>query len=57
MEAYADWCLKWQTRTAKGFVLLSVFFFLLALPINHLAAKEGELVRMIPRTNKLYGMD
>src|ERR1700749_3848298 len=26
-----------QTRTLKGFVFLSVFFFLLVLPINHLA--------------------
>lgn len=33
-----------QTRTAKGFLLLSVFFFLLVLPINHIAATEGELV-------------
>ncbi|KAJ5601833.1 N-acetylglucosaminyl transferase component [Penicillium lagena] len=31
------------TRTAKGFLFLSVFFFLLVLPINHLAAKEGKL--------------
>lgn len=31
------------TRTAKGFSLLSVFFFLLVLPINHLAIKEAEL--------------
>ncbi|RAH78157.1 hypothetical protein BO86DRAFT_345734 [Aspergillus japonicus CBS 114.51] len=31
------------TRTAKGFLLLSVFFFLLVLPINHLAATEGKL--------------
>ena len=37
-------------------MLLSVFFFLLVLPINHLAAKEGELVRMVPRIEKLYGM-
>jgi phosphatidylinositol glycan class Q protein len=32
------------TRTAKGFLLLSVFFFLLVLPINHLAIKEAQLV-------------
>ncbi|KAJ5795707.1 uncharacterized protein N7518_004247 [Penicillium psychrosexuale] len=32
------------TRTAKGFLFLSVFFFLLVLPINHLASKEGQLV-------------
>ncbi|KAJ5338440.1 N-acetylglucosaminyl transferase component [Penicillium brevicompactum] len=31
------------TRTAKGFLFLSVFFFLLVLPINHLASKEGQL--------------
>ncbi|KAL4979337.1 hypothetical protein BDW66DRAFT_148463 [Aspergillus desertorum] len=28
------------TRTAKGFVFLSFFFFLLVIPINHLAQKE-----------------
>jgi hypothetical protein len=33
-----------QTRTAKGFLLLSVFFFLLIIPINLLAAKEGDQV-------------
>lgn len=27
-------------RTAKGFVLLSVFFFLLIIPLNILASKE-----------------
>ncbi|KKK20569.1 N-acetylglucosaminyl transferase component Gpi1 [Aspergillus ochraceoroseus] len=29
------------TRTAKGFLLLSVFFFLLVIPINYLATREG----------------
>ncbi|KAJ5103698.1 N-acetylglucosaminyl transferase component [Penicillium argentinense] len=29
------------TRTLKGFVFLSFFFFLLVLPINHIASKEG----------------
>ncbi|BCS22596.1 uncharacterized protein APUU_30821S [Aspergillus puulaauensis] len=28
------------TRTAKGFLFLSVFFFVLIIPINHLAQKE-----------------
>ncbi|XHF97522.1 hypothetical protein AWENTII_001107 [Aspergillus wentii] len=31
------------TRTAKGFILLSVFYFLLIIPINRLATKEAEL--------------
>lgn len=30
-------------RTAKGFILLSIFYFLLVLPINHLAQRESEL--------------
>ncbi|KAJ5989398.1 hypothetical protein N7481_004608 [Penicillium waksmanii] len=29
------------TRTLKGFVFLSIFFFLLIVPINFLASKEG----------------
>lgn len=31
-------------RVAKGFVVLSVFFFILALPIERLAAHETDLV-------------
>ncbi|CRG85255.1 phosphatidylinositol glycan, class Q [Talaromyces islandicus] len=31
------------TRTAKGFVLLSVFFFVLIVPLNYLASKEFSL--------------
>ncbi|KAL2803378.1 hypothetical protein BJX63DRAFT_74219 [Aspergillus granulosus] len=34
------------TRTAKGFLLLSVFFFLLVIPINHLSQKEYLQVRV-----------
>jgi hypothetical protein len=30
-------------RTAKGFVLLSLFFFVLIVPLNYLAAKECNL--------------
>ncbi|KAJ5709497.1 hypothetical protein N7493_010831 [Penicillium malachiteum] len=30
------------TRTLKGFLFLSVFFFILVLPINHLATREGQ---------------
>ena len=33
-----------QTRTAKGFAILSLLFFLLVLPIERLAAQETELV-------------
>lgn len=33
-----------QARTGKGFLLLSVFFFLLIIPINVLAAREEGLV-------------
>ncbi|KAL1998129.1 hypothetical protein VTN02DRAFT_6815 [Thermoascus thermophilus] len=31
------------TRTAKGFVILSFFFFLLIIPINHIATREINL--------------
>ncbi|KAF2130019.1 hypothetical protein P153DRAFT_289792 [Dothidotthia symphoricarpi CBS 119687] len=31
------------TRTAKGFAILSVFFFLLILPIQRIAAQETDL--------------
>ncbi|KAJ5835169.1 N-acetylglucosaminyl transferase component [Penicillium robsamsonii] len=41
------------TRTAKGFFFLSVFFFLLVLPINHLASKEGQLVSNTETTKAL----
>ncbi|KAJ5616338.1 N-acetylglucosaminyl transferase component [Penicillium hordei] len=44
------------TRTAKGFLFLSVFFFLLVLPINHLASKEGQLVSNTG-TTKALGSD
>jgi hypothetical protein len=36
-----------QTRTTKGFLLLSVFFFLLILPLNHLSTREINLVRKL----------
>ncbi|CAI7609137.1 unnamed protein product [Penicillium pancosmium] len=32
------------TRTLKGFLFLSIFFFLLIVPINFLASKEGSQV-------------
>lgn len=32
------------TRAAKGFAVLSVFFFLLILPIQYIAAQETDLV-------------
>ena len=32
------------TRTAKGFAALSVFFFLLILPITRIATQETDLV-------------
>ncbi|KAF2835768.1 hypothetical protein M501DRAFT_941014 [Patellaria atrata CBS 101060] len=31
------------TRAAKGFAILSVFFFLFILPIERIAAREAEL--------------
>jgi hypothetical protein len=34
-------------------LFLSVFFFLLVLPINHLATKEGELVSNTGTTKAL----
>lgn len=33
-----------QTRAAKGFAILSVFFFLFILPIERIAARETDLV-------------
>jgi hypothetical protein len=41
------------TRVAKGVGLLSVVFFLLALPVAHLAAQETELVS--GAFGKVYG--
>jgi len=32
-----------QTRAAKGFAILSVFFFVFILPIERLAARETNL--------------
>ncbi|KAL2045613.1 hypothetical protein N7G274_002041 [Stereocaulon virgatum] len=32
------------TRAAKGFAILSLFFFLLVLPVERLAARETNLV-------------
>ncbi|GAB7361237.1 hypothetical protein MBLNU230_g1298t1 [Neophaeotheca triangularis] len=36
------------TRAAKGFAILSLFFFLLAIPIDRIAAYEAELVSISP---------
>ncbi|GAB7352130.1 hypothetical protein MBLNU459_g2622t1 [Dothideomycetes sp. NU459] len=32
------------TRTAKGFVILSIFFFLFVIPIERIAAREADTV-------------
>jgi phosphatidylinositol N-acetylglucosaminyltransferase subunit Q len=34
------------TRAAKGFAVLSIFFILILVPIERIANKEAELVRM-----------
>ena len=34
-----------QTRAAKGFAVLSLVFFLIFLPVERLATREGNLVR------------
>jgi hypothetical protein len=34
-----------QARAAKGFAILSVFFFFLLLPIDRVASRESRLVR------------
>jgi len=34
-----------QTRTAKGFAILSIFFFLFIIPVERLASREAEAVR------------
>lgn len=33
-----------QTRAAKGFAVLSIFFFLIFLPVERIAAHETDLV-------------
>jgi len=33
-----------QTRTAKGFAILSIFFFLFIIPVERLASRESDLV-------------
>jgi hypothetical protein len=33
-----------QARTAKGFVILSIFFFLFIIPVERLASRETQLV-------------
>jgi hypothetical protein len=35
---------QWQTRAAKGFAVLSIFFLLLLIPIERIAAQEADLV-------------
>ena len=37
--------ITFQTRAAKGFAVLSIFFFLFILPVERLAARETNLVR------------
>ncbi|KAF2723464.1 N-acetylglucosaminyl transferase component Gpi1 [Polychaeton citri CBS 116435] len=44
------------TRAAKGFAVISIFFFLFLIPVERLAAKESDLVRhgiMTTRDNAL----
>ncbi|KAF2399787.1 N-acetylglucosaminyl transferase component Gpi1 [Trichodelitschia bisporula] len=36
------------TRAAKGFTILSIFFFLFIIPIERLAVRETDLVRLLP---------
>jgi len=38
-----------QTRAAKGFAILSVFFLLFVLPIERLAARETNLVDLLSK--------
>lgn len=35
-----------QARTAKGFAILSLFFFLFIIPVERLASRETDLVRL-----------
>ena len=37
-----------QTRATKGFAVLSIFFFLIAVPVERIAAHETGLVRRCP---------
>lgn len=37
-----------QTRTAKGFAILSLFFFLFIIPVERLASRETDLVGTLP---------
>jgi hypothetical protein len=34
-----------QARTAKGFAILSIFFFFFVIPVERLASRETHLVR------------
>jgi hypothetical protein len=36
--------LRSQARTAKGFAILSIFFFLFIIPVERLASRETDLV-------------
>jgi hypothetical protein len=44
------------TRAAKGFAILSLFFFLLVLPFARLAIEETDLVGTGPNTQDAVGL-
>jgi len=39
--------MKLQVRTARGFAILSLFFFLFVIPIERLASRESALVGLL----------
>jgi phosphatidylinositol N-acetylglucosaminyltransferase subunit Q len=41
---YRCWPRALKTRSAKGFVALSIFFFLFIIPVERIAAQEASLV-------------
>ncbi|KAJ9624046.1 hypothetical protein H2203_005494 [Taxawa tesnikishii (nom. ined.)] len=43
------------TRTAKGFIILSIFFFLFIIPIEHIAAREADIVTSTIKRSRHFG--
>lgn len=45
----------YQTRAAKGFLILSIFFFLFIIPVERVAARETSLVGQAFHDNSHWG--
>lgn len=46
-----------QTRAAKGFAILSIFFLVFLIPIERIAHREAELVSTAPGLHALPGIE